>query len=64
MTGTAREVADELWAIYQLPTVTLPENRPCPRAVYPAKTFPDSKTKWLAIVEESPRFTGKDGRSW
>ena len=59
MTGTAREVADELWAIYQLPTVTLPENRPCRRAVYPAKTFPDSKTKWLAIVEEVRRLHGE-----
>jgi preprotein translocase subunit SecA len=28
MTGTAREVARELWAVYRLPVVTIPTNRP------------------------------------
>ncbi len=28
MTGTAREVAQELWAVYNLPVVTIPTNRP------------------------------------
>src|SRR5260370_7670762 len=28
MTGTAREVSGELWAVYRLPVITIPTNRP------------------------------------
>ncbi|HVJ10884.1 MAG TPA: DEAD/DEAH box helicase, partial [Burkholderiales bacterium] len=31
MTGTAREVARELWSVYRLPVVTIPTNRPVRR---------------------------------
>lgn len=52
MTGTARESALELWSIYQLPVVSIPENKPCRRKEYPTRVFPDQKSKWQAILEE------------
>ena len=56
MTGTAREAIQELWDIYQLPVVTVPENRPCQRKIFPTRTFPDQESKWQAIVEEIIRL--------
>ena len=35
MTGTAREVAGELWSIYRLRVVTVPTNRPLRRELSP-----------------------------
>jgi preprotein translocase subunit SecA len=52
MTGTAREAIQELWDIYQLPVVTVPENRPCQRRILPTRAFADQASKWEAIVEE------------
>jgi preprotein translocase subunit SecA len=52
MTGTAREAIQELWDIYQLPVVTVPENRPCRRRILPTRAFADQESKWEAIVEE------------
>jgi len=52
MTGTAREAIQELWDIYQLPVVTVPENRHCRRRIFPTRAFPDQRSKWQAIVEE------------
>lgn len=52
MTGTAHEAAGELWAIYNLPVVTIPVNRPSRRRLYPTRAFPDLEGKWQAIVRE------------
>jgi preprotein translocase subunit SecA len=52
MTGTAREAAPELWDIYQLAVVRIPENRPCIREQYPALAFADARSRWDAVVEE------------
>jgi len=52
MTGTAREVADEMWTIYELPTITLPENRPSRRQLFPSRAYADSQSKWRAVIDE------------
>ncbi len=52
MTGTARESAGELWDIYHLPVVAIPENKPCIREEYPTKIFAEQESKLQAILEE------------
>ncbi len=52
MTGTAREALQEFWDIYRLPTVKIPENRPCRRRHLPSRVFADSESRWRAMVEE------------
>ncbi len=52
MTGTARESAQELWDIYQLIVVRIPENRPCRREVYAPLAFAAAQARWRAVVEE------------
>jgi preprotein translocase subunit SecA len=51
MTGTAREVARELWAVYRLPVVTIPTNRPVRRRRFPDRVYASAAAKWAAIVE-------------
>ena len=51
MTGTAREVARELWAVYHLPVVTIPTNRPVQRRRLPDEVYLTAEEKWAAIVE-------------
>ncbi|OGQ95153.1 MAG: hypothetical protein A2521_00400 [Deltaproteobacteria bacterium RIFOXYD12_FULL_57_12] len=50
MTGTAREVTDELWSVYRLPVVRVPPNRPVIRQERPALLFPDAAAKWAALL--------------
>jgi len=50
MTGTAREVASELWAVYRLPVVTIPTNRRVQRKRLPDALFATADEKWAAIV--------------
>jgi preprotein translocase subunit SecA len=50
MTGTAREVAGELWSVYRLATVTIPTNRPLKRRGVPTWVYPSADEKWRAIV--------------
>lgn len=59
MTGTAREASTELWTMYHLPVIKVPENRPCKRTVYPARAFADLESKWRAIVEEIRKIHGE-----
>ena len=56
MTGTARESAQELWDIYELSVLEIPENRPCIRRVYQPRAFGDQEPKWCAIVAEIQRL--------
>jgi preprotein translocase subunit SecA len=51
MTGTAREVAQELWAVYHLPVVTIPTNRPVQRLRLPEQVYLTAQEKWTAVVE-------------
>src|SRR5262249_4087990 len=51
MTGTAREVAHELWSVYRLPVVRVPTNRPLQRTGLGPRVYPDAETRWNAIVE-------------
>lgn len=51
MTGTAREVARELWAVYRLPVVSIPTNRPARRTRLPDLVYVTAAEKWAAIVD-------------
>lgn len=51
MTGTAREVAGELWSVYGLPTVRIPTHRPVIRRQLPAWILPNLDAKWQAVVK-------------
>jgi len=50
MTGTAREVAGELWSIYRLRVVTIPTNRPLHRDYLPDRVYPKANRRWEAVV--------------
>ncbi len=50
MTGTAREVAGELWAVYRLVVVTVPTNRPLIRRSGGEHVYPTAEAKWVAAV--------------
>jgi preprotein translocase subunit SecA len=51
MTGTAREIAGELWSIYRLRVVTIPTNRPLRRLLLPDRVYPDAESKWAALMK-------------
>jgi len=50
MTGTAKEVADELWSNYRLGVVPIPTYKPSGRITKPAKLFAHSEAKWTAVL--------------
>ena len=50
MTGTAREVARELWSVYRLNVVTVPTNKPVSREHLPDRVFVTMDRKWQEIV--------------
>jgi len=56
MTGTAREVARELWAVYRLPVVTIPTNRPIRRQHVPDLVYATASAKWAAVVDTVRRL--------
>ncbi|NNM52298.1 MAG: preprotein translocase subunit SecA [Pseudomonadales bacterium] len=51
MTGTAREVAPELWRIYELPVVTVPTHRPPCRIRQPDCCYADGELRWKRVAE-------------
>jgi preprotein translocase subunit SecA len=51
MTGTAREVAGELWSIYRMRVVTVPTHRPMRRKYLPDRVYRTSGEKWTAILK-------------
>jgi len=53
MTGTAREVASELWAVYRLPVISVPTNRPVQRVDRPGSVAPTLDDKMRTIVERA-----------
>jgi preprotein translocase subunit SecA len=50
MTGTAAEVAGELWSVFRLPVVAIATNRPVRRTVLRDRVFRDADAKWRAIT--------------
>jgi preprotein translocase subunit SecA len=59
MTGTAREVAGELWSIYGLKVVTIPTHRPMKRSYLPDRVYPDAARKWRAVVKSVAEVHGR-----
>jgi len=51
MTGTAREVAPELWAVYRLRVATVPTNKPARRTREAGRIYGRTERKWRAVVE-------------
>ena len=51
MTGTAREVAGELWSVYRLAVTRIPTNRPLRRLGGRARVFVDGERRWEAVVD-------------
>jgi len=50
MTGTASEVASELWTVYGLRVATIPTNRPVQRRRLPDQVHRTSNEKWAAVL--------------
>ena len=51
MTGTAREVAGEMWAVYRLNVVRIPTNRPMRRVRLPQRVYVTADQKWRAVLD-------------
>ncbi len=60
MTGTAREVAGELRAVYGLKTVRLATNRPLQRRQLGGTLLPDQAAKWHAVADRITAVQGQD----
>ena len=56
MTGTAREVAHEIRAVYALATETIPTNRPGARVMFTAQCLSDEAAKWAQVANEVRRM--------
>ncbi|MBL8383332.1 MAG: preprotein translocase subunit SecA [Burkholderiales bacterium] len=61
MTGTAREVARELWAVYRLAVVSIPTNRPVRRRRLDGAVYATAEAKWAAVAATVARLHA-DGR--
>jgi preprotein translocase subunit SecA len=61
MTGTASEVANELWAVYGLRVARIPTNKPVRRVRMPDQIYGPAETKWRAVVAsiERQRLAGR-----
>ena len=51
MTGTAAEVAGELWSVYRLRVARIPTNRPVRRTRLPDRVYGRADDKWRAVLE-------------
>jgi preprotein translocase subunit SecA len=58
MTGTAREVAPELEAVYGLRVVRIPTNRPARRSDLGQRLYATAEHKWTAVAEAVARVSG------
>ncbi len=50
MTGTAWEVARELWSVYRLTVIPIPPRLPCRRRSNPARIFVNAEEKWIGVA--------------
>jgi preprotein translocase subunit SecA len=55
MTGTASEVAGELWAVYRRRVAKIPTHKPVRRVRYPYQIYRQAETKWQAVVASIER---------
>lgn len=56
MTGTASEVASELWSVYQLNPITIPTRLPVQRRSRGTRLFATSEARWDAVAERVREF--------
>ena len=56
MTGTAREVKQELWSVYGLPVVRIPTHRRVRRKALADRIFSTEQEKWAAVVRTVRRL--------
>lgn len=59
MTGTAREVRDELWSVYGLPTLRIPTCRKMMRKRCPDRIFASEDAKWQAVADRTAAMNRK-----
>jgi len=59
MTGTAREVARELYAVYRLEVVDIPTNRPCIRVSKRHRCYPDEASKWRGVARQASELSSR-----
>ncbi len=52
ITGTARESAHEFWEVYNLSFIRIPRHRPLQRVDNPSRVYPDTGSKWEALLDE------------
>jgi preprotein translocase subunit SecA len=57
MTGTAKEVAGEMWRTYRLAVARIPNNRPSRRVTVPDFVVDNAAEKWNLITAEARRLS-------
>jgi preprotein translocase subunit SecA len=57
MTGTAQEIAPELWSVYRLPVVRVAPNRPVQRKGLGVQVHRTAAEKWAAVVARAREVT-------
>lgn len=51
MTGTAKEIARELWSVYGLAVVPIQPQRPLQRRALPDRMYANGSERWAAVVD-------------
>jgi preprotein translocase subunit SecA len=59
MTGTAREVAAELWSVYRRKVVTIPTHRPSRRTRGADRMYVTAERKWAEVVRTVHALNGQ-----
>jgi preprotein translocase subunit SecA len=57
MTGTAREIAGELWSVYRLPVARVAPNRPVLRRGLGVRVYDTADEKWASVVARAREMT-------
>lgn len=60
LSGTAREVATELWRVYGLAVARVPTHRPVQRRRLPPRVFARSEARWDAVVARLEEWHAQD----
>jgi preprotein translocase subunit SecA len=53
MSGTAREVAGELWSVYRMPVVKIPTHKPSRRTILRSHMHRTASEKWQDVVAQT-----------
>ena len=59
MTGTAREVSSELWAVYRLAVLRIPTNRLLQRTRLSTRVFHGLNEKWAAVAARATELSSQ-----